>query len=77
MPIDQARDQLSWRYGHFRRSKTGVLDFFFDRYAERFAQTGTGFREWIADEYDPVPLKAEFRGGGLVGNLIDGVLRRE
>src|SRR5690242_16551346 len=29
----EALAQLSWRFGHFRRSRTGILDAFFIRYA--------------------------------------------
>ena len=33
-PLQDALAQLSWRFGHFRRARTGVLDAFFLRYAE-------------------------------------------
>ena len=32
VPIEQAKRQLSLRYGHIRQADTGVLDYFFERY---------------------------------------------
>ena len=32
VPLQQAVEQLSFRYGHFRQAETGVLDAFFERY---------------------------------------------
>jgi hypothetical protein len=29
--------ELGWKYGHFKRAKTGVLDFFFATYVARNA----------------------------------------
>ncbi len=77
VPLPQATGQLSWRYGHIRRSKTGVLDYFFERYAARNAETGIGFRDWVSNEYDPTALKAEFRGSSTLGDIADTLLRRE
>ena len=33
-PIDDAKDQLHWTYGHFRSAKTGILDHFFESYIQ-------------------------------------------
>lgn len=72
----QALAQLSWRYGHFSRSRTGILDAFFDLYA-REAEGRTAFLDWVRDEYDEAALRASFRSS-TVSNLVnDSILRRE
>jgi Tyrosine phosphatase family len=52
-PVEAARRMLSWRYLHFRWSKTGVLDRVLDLYATRNAHTPLSFEDWAATEYDP------------------------
>jgi protein tyrosine/serine phosphatase len=68
--------QLSWRFGHFRRSPTGVLDAFFLHYAA-VAEGRLPFLDWVRDEYDEHALRAGFRAGGLATFLTDTVLARE
>lgn len=72
----EALGQLSWRFGHFNRSRTGVLDAFFIRYA-RDAEGRLPFLDWVRGEYDEVALKREFVAGGLASFVNDRVLRRE
>jgi protein tyrosine/serine phosphatase len=74
-----ARDalrQLSWRFGHFRRSRTGVLDAFFLLYAD-VAEGRKAFLDWVRDDYDETILRARFRAHGLVSFLNDLVMARE
>lgn len=72
-----ALTQLSWRFGHFKHARTGVLDAFFAEYAT----TGEGrvpFLEWVHGEYDEAALRARFSAGGLLSRfIVEGVLRRE
>ncbi len=72
----EAMRQLSWRYGHFNKSPTGVLDAFFIHYAT-VAEGRIPFLEWVATEYDEVALRARFRASGLSSFINDKVLRRE
>ncbi len=72
----QALRQLSWRYGHFRRSPTGVLDAFFIHYAA-VAEGRQKFLDWVRDDYDEAALGRTFRAHGLSSFLTDRVLRRE
>ncbi len=68
--------QLSWRFGHISRSRTGILDAFFRRYAA----TGEGrvpFLEWVREEYDEDALRRSFAAGGLASFVNDRVLARE
>jgi len=72
----QAKKQLSWRYGHIKQSKTGILDDFFALYAK----TGEGskpFLDWVRDDYDEDGLRAAFKSGKVAGFINDHVLRRE
>ena len=68
--------QLSWRFGHWRRSRTGVLDAFFIRYAAE-AEGRVPFLDWVAREYDEAALRRDFVAGGLSSFVVDRVLMRE
>ncbi len=68
--------QLSWRFGHFSRSRTGILDAFFVRFAAE-AEGRVAFLDWVRNEYDEAALKRDFVAGGLASFITDRVLRRE
>jgi len=68
--------QLSLRFGHFRRSRTGVLDAFFIQYAAA-AEGRKAFLDWVREDYDETRLAGSFRAGGLASFINDRVLRRE
>jgi protein tyrosine/serine phosphatase len=68
--------QLSWRFGHWSRCATGILDAFFRRYAEQ-AEGRIPFLQWVEAEYDEAALKRDFVAGGLSAFMVDRVLRRE
>ncbi|MBS4075203.1 tyrosine-protein phosphatase [Ameyamaea chiangmaiensis] len=72
----EALRQLSWRFGHFRRARTGVLDAFFMRY-RRDAEGRLPFMEWVRTEYDEAALKRDFVSGRIASFLTDEILRRE
>jgi protein tyrosine/serine phosphatase len=60
-PVEAAlRDQLSWRWGHMRHAKTGMLDYFFERYLVDARSRELSFREWVDEVYDPPAVKAAF-----------------
>ena len=71
-----ALEQLSWRFGHWKSARTGVLDAFFHRYALD-AEGRIPFPDWVRDEYDEVRLKQDFVAKGLASFVTDRVLRRE
>ena len=71
-----ALQQLSWRFGHWSRARTGVLDAFFVRYAAD-AEGRVPFLHWVEHEYDEARLKRDFVAGGLSSFIADRVLRRE
>jgi protein tyrosine/serine phosphatase len=68
--------QLSWRFGHFNKARTGILDAFFRLYAAQ-AEGRLGFLEWVRTEYDEAALKRDFVAGGLSSFITDKMLRRE
>jgi len=71
-----ALKHLSWRFGHWSRARTGVLDAFFIRYATD-AEGRLPFLDWVRTEYDEAALKRDFVAGGLSSFITDTVLRRE
>ena len=72
----QALAQLSWRYGHWKQARTGILDAFFHCYAAE-AEGRIPFLEWVARHYDEAALKQDFVANGLASFITDRVLRRE
>jgi protein tyrosine/serine phosphatase len=76
-PIDKALRMLSWRYGHIRQGKTGVLDYFFERYLADGAPKGQSLLQWVDTAYDPKTLRSEFHSQWWANVLVDKILRRE
>ena len=72
----QAATQLSWRFGHFSRSRTGILDAFFRLY-QTTAEGRLGFLDWVTTEYDEARLRSLFTADRAVSFLNDAILRRE
>ncbi len=68
--------ELHWKYGHIKKSNTGVLDYFFDQYLFENKSNPQPFLDW-AENYDHVSLKHRFRTSGWMNFLVDKVLRRE
>lgn len=76
-PLDEAMRQLHWSYGHFKQSKTGIIDFFFETYRDYNARTPIDFMTWVEEVYDPDALKAAFHAQWWWSAFVDKVLRRE
>ncbi|MCO6418578.1 tyrosine-protein phosphatase [Siccirubricoccus sp. KC 17139] len=76
-PVAEAAAQLSLRFGHVRRSRTGILDAFFAAYAAAQAESGKPFLDWLREEYDEAALRRSFQSRPWADRLVDGVLRRE
>ena len=76
-PIDRAVRMLHWRYGHIRQGKTGVLDYFFERYLADGGAKGQSLTQWVDAGYDPAALRAQFQSQWWANVLVDKVLRRE
>ena len=82
-PLDQALEQLSFKYGHVKQGKTGVIDYAFEKYLAHASENGKSltsvedFFTWVDADYDHAAIKKEFRGTGWGNFLTDWVLRRE
>src|SRR5262245_14925415 len=77
MPLEEAKKELSLRYGHFRQADTGILDRFFEKYLEDNKRLPMPFLDWVDTVYDPVALKRDFRAAGWARRLVDQILKRE
>ncbi len=60
-PIAQARKQLSWKYLHFRASKTGILDHILDLFEHAAKKSPIGIEDWFRHHYDLDAAMASFR----------------
>lgn len=76
-PVEEALRQLDLRFGHFRHSKTGVLDAVLLAYKEANDREPVDFRCWVREQYDPAAVTASFRAGRFESFLNDIFLRRE
>ena len=79
--IEQAMEQLSFKYLHIKEGKTGMLDFFFNDYLKYAAQEKENgrdaeFIDWVETVYEPADVKARFMAQWS-GNPITELLRRE
>ncbi len=68
--------QLSWRFGHIKQAKTGILDAFFLRY-QREGEGRKGFLDWVRDDYDEIALRRDFHANGLASFINDWILVHE
>jgi len=59
-PLDEAQKQLSLRFLHLDRGKTGVLDHFLRYYGRVAATGGLGLLDWIRTDYDPDAVTASY-----------------
>jgi len=64
-PLDEARCQLSWKYLHRSTGPTGVLDHLLTTYERAGAARGLAFADWVAQDYDPARIAAEWRALGM------------
>jgi protein tyrosine/serine phosphatase len=71
-----ALKQLSFRFGHIRQARTGILDAFFLRY-QREAENRIPFLDWVRHDYDEALLRRDFRANGLASFINDWVLAHE
>ncbi len=78
VPLRQAmKKHLSLTYGHVKQAKTGVIDFFFNRFLAAGDESPEGFRRWVDTIYDRAGLEAQFHENWLAGIVINFILRRE
>ena len=76
-PIEEAVKQLSLKFGHFKKSETGVLDYLFERYMSDNDAEPMTFFEWLETRYDPAEIKRTFRSQGWANVIVNRALQRE
>ena len=81
-PLDEALKQLSFKYGHVKSGKTGVLDHFFTVYKAAAEKQGAEptpehFLNWVQTDYDQDEVKRTFKSGTVGNMLTEVILRRE
>jgi uncharacterized protein (TIGR01244 family) len=76
-PVEEALEQLSWRYGHMRQAKVGMIDYFFEQYRRYNSENPTAFLDWVDRIYDPASVKASFMSQWWANLVVDKILRRE
>lgn len=77
MRVDAAMAEMSLRHGHWRWSKTGVLDDFLLEYRDQGEAKGLPLLQWIETGYDPEALNRNFRPHAFSSFVTDKILRRE
>ena len=81
--LDEAMEQLSLDYWHFKDSKTGVLGFLFSKIHRLCHQMKDAspdqehFLNWVEYHADPDAIKAEFKPKPYAIIIADWILRRE
>jgi hypothetical protein len=71
-----AMRHLSWRFGHIKQARAGILDAFFLRY-QREGEGRKPFLDWVRDDYDETLLRQDFHSNGLASFVNDWVLAHE
>lgn len=71
-PLEEAKKELSLKYGHIRQADTGVLDYFFERYLADNAKQPIDFFVWLDTVYDPDELKRSFHANRWANILTAG-----
>ncbi|MEL6683315.1 MAG: tyrosine-protein phosphatase [Pseudomonadota bacterium] len=56
-----ARAELSFKYLHIRKTKTGVLDYVLESYLAARAERGIALRDWVETIYDQEAIAAAYQ----------------
>jgi len=73
---DAAMRHLSWRFGHLRGSRAGILDAVFLAYRDE-AEGRLDFASWVRLTYDPAKTSRALRTNRVARFVQDRVLARE
>jgi protein tyrosine/serine phosphatase len=76
-PLDKALRHLSLRYLHLNTGPTGILDHFWQSWAQAKAEGWSDFWTWVDRAYCPDALKAGFIPKPVGAWITDRVLRSE
>ena len=75
--IEEAAEQLSWRYGHIKQADTGIIDHFFQSYMEANRAEPIDFWTWVETAYDPGEVAHTFKSSQFATKIVGTILRRE
>jgi protein tyrosine/serine phosphatase len=75
LPIQEAVEQLGLKYLHVKQGKTGVIDYFFERYL--VSESGKPFLQWVEEDSDPKAIKAAYMKRLSAHIPLDDLLQRE
>lgn len=76
-PVEEARRQLSLRYGHIRQADTGVLDQVFESYLAHSSGEPIAFLDWVDRHYDEKAITKQFRARSWANMLVNRLMNRE
>jgi len=76
-PIEEAIEQLDFKYLHVKQGKTGMLGFFFKDYLNYAKENDISFIDWVETIYDPPDVKARFMEQWSGNPITELILRRE
>jgi protein tyrosine/serine phosphatase len=77
VPIEDARRQLSLRYGHIRQADTGVLNHVFEAYLADAEKHPMPFFDWVATVYDPAEVAKRLHSRRWANRIVDKIFHRE
>jgi len=75
--IEEAMEQLKFKYLHVKQGKTGMLDYFFNDYLKYKKEHDIEFIDWIETVYNPADVKARFMEQWSGNPVTELILRRE
>ena len=75
--IEEAMEQLEFKYLHVKQGKTGMLDFFFKDYLTYAKTHDIEFIDWVEKVYNPADVKARFMEQWSGNPVTELILRRE
>lgn len=75
--IEEAMEQLKFKYLHVKQGKTGMLDFFFTDYLKYAKSHDIAFIDWVETVYDPADVKVRFMEQWSGNPVTELILRRE
>jgi protein tyrosine/serine phosphatase len=75
--IEEAMTHLSFKFGHIKAGKTGMLDFFFEAYRADNEETPIEFMDWVRTKYDRESVHNGFMASWWGSLLTEKLLKRE
>jgi protein tyrosine/serine phosphatase len=75
--LDEAKQQLSLRFGHLRYSRAGVLRQAIEAYGRDRGADSMDFRTWVDCLYDPDEVALRFRARSFAVAFTERLFRRE